>query len=117
MTITNDNDRENSNIIITPNKGNLGQTWDIIYADEMPDDPKQGEMAKDWGMKVDTSFYVTSNLPSGRYLDIVGRNMVIKTRNGLKGQEWYFHYKSRTIRSRKNNQSWDIQSAGRSNNM
>jgi hypothetical protein len=108
MTVAGDRDRENNNIEVQNNLQKLGQTWDIVYADEMPDDPKQGEMAKDWGMKVDTSFYVTSNLPSGRYLDIVGRNMVIKTRNGLKGQEWYFHYKSRTIKCRKNNLSWDI---------
>jgi len=117
MTIQGDIDQENRNIIVENKNGKLGQTWDIIYADEMPPEPKKGDLNKDWGLKVDTSFYVISNLPDGRFLDIIGRNMVIKTRNGLKSQEWYFHQPTRTIRSRKNNQSWDIQNAGRSNNM
>jgi len=51
----------------------------------MPDDLKKGDLAKDWGMKIDTTFYIISSLPSGRYLDVIGRNMVIKTRNGLSG--------------------------------
>jgi hypothetical protein len=52
-----------------------------------------------------------------RYLDILGRNMVIKTKNGKNTQKWYFHQQSLTIRSRSNNQSWDIASSGRSSNM
>jgi hypothetical protein len=39
--------------------------------------------------------------------------MVIKTSNGNKGQTFYFHQQSKTIRSRINNQSWDIKSSGR----
>lgn len=49
---------------------------------------------------------------------MIGRNMVIKTPNGRKSQEWYFDQKSRTIRSMyRKNWSWDIQGAGRSSNM
>ena len=43
--------------------------------------------------------------------------MVIKTQNGRKTQVWYFHQLSKTIRTRLNNQSFDIKSAGRTNNM
>jgi len=43
--------------------------------------------------------------------------MVIKIRNGRRTQVWYFHQQSLTIRTRYNNQSWDIKSAGRTNNM
>ena len=85
----------------------------------MPDDLKTGDMNKDWGMKVNTPFHVISNLPAGRYLDVpVGRNMVIKTRNGFPSQEWYFHQQSRTIRNMKRKTwSWDIQNKGRSSNL
>jgi len=117
MTIQGDIDQENRNIIVENKNGKLGQTWDIMYADELPAELKKGDLNEDWGFKIDTSFYIISNLPDGRFLDIIGRNMVIKTRNGLNSQEWYFHQPTRTIRSRKNNQSWDIQNAGRSNNM
>jgi hypothetical protein len=84
MTIQGDNDRENGNIIVEKKGDELGQTWDIIYADEMPPTPKKGEMFEKFGMKIDTPFHVISNLPDGRFLDLVGNNMVIKTRNGLK---------------------------------
>jgi hypothetical protein len=43
--------------------------------------------------------------------------MVIKTPNGRRTQIWYFHQQSLTIRTRYNNQSWDIKSAGRTNDM
>jgi hypothetical protein len=57
-------------------------------------------------------------LPSGRFLEVPdNRNMMIKTRNGRRQQVWYFHQQSLTIRTRVNNQSWDIKSAGKTNDM
>jgi hypothetical protein len=94
MTITNDLDRENNNIGIFDKNDKVGQNWDIIYADEMPPELKDGELNKDWGFKVNTPFYVISNLPDGRYLDILGTNMVIKRRNGFDSQKWYFDQKT-----------------------
>jgi len=53
-----------------------------------------------------------------RYLDLINnRNMVIKTPNARKTQVWYFDQRTYTIKTRLNNQSWDIQSSGRTNNM
>jgi hypothetical protein len=43
--------------------------------------------------------------------------MVIKTKNGRKTQVWYFHQQSLTIRTRYNNQSFDIKNAGKTNDM
>jgi len=118
MTIQGDIDSENRNVIVENKNGKLGQTWDIVYADEMPPTPKKGEMFALFGMKVDTPFHVISNLPDGRFLDLIGNNMVIKTRNGLKSQEWTFNYNTRTIRSaRTPSYSWDIQNSGRTPNM
>jgi hypothetical protein len=74
-------------------------------------------MNKDFGMRVETDFYVISQMGKRRFLDIIGRDLVIKTRNGRKTQKWYFHQKSLTIRSRVNNQSWTIGSSGKSNNL
>jgi membrane carboxypeptidase/penicillin-binding protein PbpC len=57
-------------------------------------------------------------LASHRYLDLINnRNFVIKTPNGRNTQKWYFDQASLTIKTRLNNQSWDIQSAGKTNNM
>jgi hypothetical protein len=91
----------------------MGQTWDIIYVDEMPDDLKKGDLAKDWGMRIDTPFHVISNLPDGRYLSTQWgtneRNLIIKTRNGFPSQEFFFDWKSRTIKSMHHKGwSWDI---------
>ena len=75
-------------------------------------------MNEQFGLYVERDFYVVSALPSGRYLDLINnRNMVIKTANGRKTQVWYFHQQSKTIRTRYNNQSWDIKSAGRTRDM
>jgi hypothetical protein len=71
-----------------------------------------------FGLYVERDFYVVSTMPGNRYLDLINnRNMVIKTPNGRKTQVWYFHQLSKTIRTRYNNQSFDIKSAGRTNNM
>jgi hypothetical protein len=43
--------------------------------------------------------------------------MVIKTPNGRSTQVWWFDQKSLTIRTKLNNQSWDIKSAGRTREM
>jgi hypothetical protein len=43
--------------------------------------------------------------------------MVIKTANGRRTQVWYFDQVSKTIKTRYNNQSWDIKSAGRTRDM
>jgi hypothetical protein len=111
-------DAENRNIMVNNRgKNELRQQWDIVYVDQYSE-PKKGEMNSDFGLYVERDFYVVSALPSGRYLDLINnRNMVLKTANGRRTQIWYFHQQSLTIRTRLNNQSWDIQSAGRTNNM
>jgi hypothetical protein len=71
--------------------GKINQQWDVIYADEYPEEPKKGELNKEFGLYVDRSFYIVSQLASNRYLDLIGnRNMVIKTPNGRKTQIWWF---------------------------
>jgi hypothetical protein len=32
------------------------QQWELIYADELPAEPKKGEMNKDFGFRVDIPF-------------------------------------------------------------
>jgi hypothetical protein len=111
-------DAENRNIIVHPRHGKVNQRWKVIYADEYPDEPKKGELNEKFGLYVERDFYVVSELDSHRYLDIINnRNLVIKTPNGRKTQRWYFHQQSLTIRTRLNNQSFDIKSAGRTNDM
>ena len=111
-------DAENRNIEVT-NKGSaLSQQWDIIYADEYPEEPKKGELNKEYGLYVERPFYVVTAMASHRYLDLINnRNMVIKTPNGRNTQIWWFDQKSLTIKTKLNNQSWDIQSSGKTNNM
>lgn len=61
----------------------LNQQWSLIYVDEMPAEPKKGELNTDFNMHVERPFYVVSQMKNERYLDIVGKNMVIKTPNGF----------------------------------
>jgi hypothetical protein len=111
-------DNENRNIVVEGRNGKIHQKWKVIYVDEYEKEPTKGQLNKKFGLYVERDFYVISQLPDKRYLDLINnRNMVIKIPNGRRTQVWYFHQQSLTIRTRYNNQSWDIQSSGRTNNM
>jgi hypothetical protein len=106
-------DSENRNVFNWKKHNGINQQWDIVYVDEMPAEPKKGELNTDFGFKVETPFHIVSRMPSKKYLDIIGRNIVLKTANGRNSQTWYFHQQSRTIRSKMNNESFDIRGSGR----
>lgn len=111
-------DVENRNIQMNKKTGKLSQQWDLIYADQYPEEPKKGELNKDFGLYVDRDFHVVSAMGSHRYLEVIqNRWMVIKTPNGNPLQKFYFDQNTKTIRSRGQNKSWDIVSAGKSNQL
>jgi hypothetical protein len=90
----------------------------IVYVDQWKAAPGKGELNEDFGLYVERPFHIVSQLPDNRYLDhINNRNMVIKTPNGRNTQEWYFHQQSLTIRTKYNNQSWDIKNSGKTKDM
>ena len=93
-------DGENKNIAVAKSNGEIHQQWDIVYADEYPEEPKKGELNPDFGLYVERDFYIVSQMSANRYLDLIGANMVIKTPNSRKSQIWYFDQKSYTIKSR-----------------
>jgi hypothetical protein len=112
-------DTENRNIVVTNqnNKG-LHQQWDIVYADEWKGEPGKGELNEEFGLYVERPFYIVTEMNSHRYVDLINnRNMVLKVPNGRNTQVWYFHQQSLSIRTKYNNQSWDIKSSGKSNDM
>ena len=92
--------------------------WDVVYADEWKGEPGKGELNEDFGFFVQRPFFIISELKANRYLDLINnRNVVIKTPNARNTQVWWFDQKSLTIRTKLNNQSWDIQNSGRNQNM
>jgi membrane carboxypeptidase/penicillin-binding protein PbpC len=118
MEVAGDLDNENQNIQIYNRHGRINQQWEVIYADQYPEEPVKGELNSDFGIYVERDFYVVSELDSHRYLDLINnRNMVIKTSNGRNTQKWYFDQKTLTIKTRLNNQSWDVKSSGKSSSM
>jgi len=117
MDVQGGSDTENRNILMLNKHNGKNQQWDIVYVKDMPAEPKKGELSTAFGFYVERPFYIQSKLPSGRYLDLVGRDLVIKTRNGRNTQEWYFDNRSKTIKSKSNNQSIDIRGAGRQNHL
>ena len=79
---------------------------------------EKGEYHPGYGLFVQRPFYILTEMSSHRYLDLINnRNMVIKTSNGRKTQEWWFDQKSYTIKTKLNNQSFEIMSAGKSKDM
>ena len=67
-------------------KNPKSQQWDIYYVDETyPDEPKKGEINTEFGLYVDRTFYIVSELNDHRYLSLPDNvNPAIKTRNGRK---------------------------------
>jgi len=76
-------------------------------------------------MKTNRPFYVVNQMDSNKYLDMVGRDLVIKTHSDRKSQIWFWHYDSRTMRNfnsfnQKGNQrkwSWAVTNRGRGKHM
>jgi len=113
MAVSGGLDNEQRNIVVENKNGKVHQRWKVVYVDEYEEEPTKGQLNKKFGLYVERDFYVVSSLPDKRYLDLINnRNMVIKTRNGQKGQVWWFDQRSLTIKTQINNQSWHIQSNG-----
>jgi hypothetical protein len=118
MCINGDNDGEGRHLDAVAKSDKISCMWDVVYADEWKGEPTKGELNEDFGLYVERPFYIVTQLASHRYLDLINnRNMVIKTPNGRNTQEWYFHQQSLTIRTKLNNQSFNIASNGGANNM
>lgn len=107
-----------------PKHNGKNQKWRIVYTDDKsfrPDDSciKKGKFCARFGFYVNRPFHIISELPAHRYLDVSGgRNIVIKTANKSGTQVWFFDGKSRTVKNGQyTNKSFDIQNAGKSNNL
>jgi hypothetical protein len=111
-------DNEGQNIIVYSSNNKINQRWTIVYVDEDKPEPKKGQYNQDFGLYVERPFYIESNLGSKRFLDLIGNNVVIKSRTGYATQQFYFDQTSKTIKSvAQNRKSFDIASSGRSTNL
>jgi len=76
-------DNENRNIVMEQRNNKVHQRWRVVYVDEYKGEPTKGQLNKKFGLYVERDFYVVSQLPDNRYLDVINnRNMVIKVPNG-----------------------------------
>jgi hypothetical protein len=119
MTVDGGIDDENRNIQAIAKNGKVSQRWKVVYVEDYVDEPTKGQMNTKFGLYVERDFHIVSQMSSGKYidLDVSNRGLSLKTANGRKQQVWYFHQQSLTIRTRLNNQSFDIKSSGKSNDM
>jgi hypothetical protein len=118
MDILSGKDTEGNHISTGVKNDKISQQWDIIYVSEWDGEPGKGELNPDFNLYVQRPFYIISELSSNRYLDLINnRNMVIKTRNGRNTQVWWFDQVSLTIKTKLNNQSFDIPSSGKAATM
>ena len=73
------------------------------------DKAKKGDFNAEYGLYVERPFYVVSKLSRGRYLDIVGNNIVIKNEDDKQSQRWVLSKTTWTITSvALKDQSWDL---------
>jgi hypothetical protein len=62
MDIAGANDRQHNNIGFYRLHNGMNQQWELIYADEMPDPPRRGELNDYFNMLVERPFHVVSAL-------------------------------------------------------
>jgi hypothetical protein len=91
MDISGNVDAEQRNILMWNRHGKLNQQWDVVYTEDWKGEPGKGELNEEFGLYVERPFYIVSELPSHRYLDLIGNKFAIKTQNGRSSQTWYFH--------------------------
>jgi hypothetical protein len=83
MDINGNVDAEQRNIEMHGKHGRINQQWDLVYADQWKGEPGKGELNEDFGLYVERPFYIVSQLPAHRYLDIIDtKRVVIKVPNG-----------------------------------
>jgi len=73
-------DAEGANVAVSQRQAGAGQQWTVIYKTEIEE---KLQLEKEFGIQFNRPFYAVSLLPSGRYLDILGDNVVLKTQNGF----------------------------------
>jgi len=113
LDIAGGKDIDGQNLIIYKKHNGLNQQWDIVYIDELKPELVKGDFDPDFGMFVEREFSIITNMGSGRYIDTVNNNLVIKTRRETKTQKWYYDRISRTIMNSETKKSWDIVNSGR----
>lgn len=118
MDVSNYQDTEGRAVGIYRRHNKSNQQFDIVYVDEMPAMLKKGEKNEKFGFYIERPFYIISQLPGGRFLDVRGNNLVINSRSESKMQQWQYNERTRTVQNiGRPNWSLDIRSAGRSKNM
>jgi hypothetical protein len=116
MDVKSNLDRETQNIQVWNKNGGLNQQWDIVFVDDWKDEPGKGELNEEFGFYVERPFYIVSELPKHRYLEVVDSHYgVIKTRNGNNQQLWYFDQKTLSIRSKQFGRGIAVKHNGGSN--
>lgn len=76
--------------------------------DTLDAEPKKGDYFSSFGLYIEKEFSIVTKMGSGRMVDLVGEQTVIKTRSADQSQKWYFDYKSRTIINVKSKKSLSI---------
>jgi hypothetical protein len=91
MDVSGGFDAENRDIYMWNKHGKINQQWDLVYMKDWKGEPGNGEMNKDFGLRVNKDFHIISGLSRGRYIDYLGRDLIIKTQNFRGSQIFYFH--------------------------
>jgi hypothetical protein len=77
------------------------QKFNIKYVDNTKVDRRysKGETNKEFGLKVGIPFSIYTRMGCGKAIEVVGKSLVIKRKNGKKTQNWIFNDDKRTIQS------------------
>jgi hypothetical protein len=94
-------DLEGQAVIVDGNQNRADQRWKVIYLDKAAKTETKG-LNEEFGLHINRPFYLVSELPFNRILEMTGGNQVPKLkrwRNNARNQQWFFDEVTKTIRS------------------
>lgn len=110
---------EGNDVVLYDRKNGANQRWKIVYTDEKGAEMEKKGLDTDFGFYRGRAFYIVSNLPMKRVLEVSGSNIVIKMKQYQRTQQQFeFNFKTKTIESVSNKgKSISIQSSGAGANL
>jgi hypothetical protein len=90
IEVVNSKDDEGANVGIGDRADRPNQRWNVIYLDEAADEPTSG-LNKDFGFWINRPFYIVSELPMHRVIEVIGaKALVIKSKVYDKKEQRFF---------------------------
>lgn len=80
IEVTGSKDEEGANVSVNDKTDKPNQGWNVIYLDQAPNEQTSG-LNKDFGFYINRPFYIVSDLPMHRVIEVIGsKSLILKSK-------------------------------------